>query len=115
MKTNFIGTGVAMVTPFTEDKQIDFPAFAKLINDLIAGGVDYLLVMGTTAESATISEEEKQEILEFAKKEIDSRVPIMYGIGGNNTLDVINRIKSTNLDAVDGILCVAPYYNKPNQ
>ncbi|MCK9255977.1 MAG: 4-hydroxy-tetrahydrodipicolinate synthase, partial [Bacteroidales bacterium] len=115
MKTNFIGTGVAMVTPFTEDKQIDFPAFAKLINDLIANGVDYLLVMGTTAESATISEEEKQEILEFAKKEIDSRVPIMYGIGGNNTLDVINRIKSTNLDAVDGILCVAPYYNKPNQ
>jgi len=115
MKTNFIGTGVAMVTPFTEDKQIDFPAFAKLINDLIAGGVDYLLVMGTTAESATISEEEKQEILEFAKKEIDSRVPIMYGIGGNNTMDVINRIKSTNLNGVDGILCVAPYYNKPNQ
>lgn len=115
MKTNFIGTGVAMVTPFTEDKQIDFPAFAKLINDLIANGVDYLLVMGTTAESATISEEEKQEILEFAKKEINSRVPIMYGIGGNNTMDVINRIKSTNLNGVDGILCVAPYYNKPNQ
>ncbi len=115
MKTNFIGTGVAMVTPFTEDKQIDFPAFAKLINDLIANGVDYLLVMGTTAESATISEEEKQEILEFAKKEINFRVPIMYGIGGNNTMDVINRIKSTNLNGVDGILCVAPYYNKPNQ
>ena len=115
MKTNFIGTGVAMVTPFTEDKQIDFPAFAKLINDLIDNGVDYLLVMGTTAESATISEEEKQEILEFAKKEINSRVPIMYGIGGNNTMDVINRIKSTNLNGVDGILCVAPYYNKPNQ
>ncbi|MDD3741655.1 MAG: dihydrodipicolinate synthase family protein, partial [Bacteroidales bacterium] len=80
MKTNFIGTGVAMVTPFCEDKSIDFKAFAKLINQLIKGGVDFLVVMGTTAESATLNQIEKDEILEFAKKEIAGRVPIMYGI-----------------------------------
>jgi 4-hydroxy-tetrahydrodipicolinate synthase len=115
MKTNFIGTGVAMITPFKDDKSIDFDAFAKLISDLISGGVDYLVVMGTTAESATLSQEEKDEILAFAKKQINGRVPIMYGIGGNNTMEVINKIKSADLTGVDGILCVAPYYNKPNQ
>ncbi|MDD3859215.1 MAG: 4-hydroxy-tetrahydrodipicolinate synthase [Bacteroidales bacterium] len=115
MKTNFIGTGVAMVTPFCEDKSIDFKAFAKLINHLIKGGVDFLVVMGTTAESATLNQIEKDEILEFAKKEIAGRVPIMYGIGGNNTIEVVEKIKSANLKGVDGILSVAPYYNKPNQ
>lgn len=115
MKTNFIGTGVAMITPFTEEKAVDFKNFARLINDLILGGVDYLVVMGTTAESATLSDDEKSEILSFAKKEINGRVPIMYGIGGNNTMDVINKIKAADLKGVDGILCVAPYYNKPNQ
>jgi 4-hydroxy-tetrahydrodipicolinate synthase len=115
MKTNFTGTGVAMITPFKDDKSIDFDAFAKLISDLISGGVDYLVVMGTTAESATLSQEEKDEILAFTKKQINGRVPIMYGIGGNNTMEVINKIKSADLTGVDGILCVAPYYNKPNQ
>jgi 4-hydroxy-tetrahydrodipicolinate synthase len=115
MKTNFTGTGVAMITPFNDDKSIDFNAFAKLIDDLISGGVDYLVVMGTTAESATLSQDEKDEILAFAKKHINGRVPIMYGIGGNNTMEVINKIKSADLKDVDGILCVAPYYNKPNQ
>jgi 4-hydroxy-tetrahydrodipicolinate synthase len=115
MKTNFIGTGVAMVTPFCEDKSIDFKAFARLINHLITGGVDYLVVMGTTAESATLSQSEKDEILKFAKKEIAGRVPIMYGIGGNNTAEVVEKIKAANLEGVDGILSVAPYYNKPNQ
>ncbi|MDD3687872.1 MAG: 4-hydroxy-tetrahydrodipicolinate synthase [Bacteroidales bacterium] len=115
MKTNFTGTGVAMITPFNDDKSIDFDAFAKLIDDLISGGVDYLVVMGTTAESATLSQDEKDEILAFSKKQINGRVPIMYGIGGNNTMEVINKIKSADLTGVDGILCVAPYYNKPNQ
>ena len=115
MKTNFIGTGVAMVTPFNEDKSVDFIAFAKLIDFLIDGGVEYLLVMGTTAESATLSFEEKNEILSFAKKQINGRVPIMYGLGGNNTADVVDKIKKTDLSGVDGILTVAPYYNKPNQ
>jgi len=115
MKTNFIGTGVAMITPFKEDKSVDFKAIKNVIEHLIAGKVDYILVMGTTAESATLSFEEKNEILAFAKKEIAGRVPIMYGLGGNNTADVIDKIKKTDLSGVDGILTVAPYYNKPNQ
>jgi len=115
MKTNFVGTGVAMVTPFCEDKSVDYGTFAKLINHLIKGGVDFLVVMGTTAESATLSQKEKDEILKFAKKEIAGRVPIMYGLGGNNTADVIEKIKLTGFNGVDGILSVAPYYNKPNQ
>jgi 4-hydroxy-tetrahydrodipicolinate synthase len=115
MKTNFLGTGVAMVTPFNEDKLIDFDAFARLINYLIDGGVDYLLVMGTTAESATLSFDEKKEILAFAVKEIAGRVPILYGLGGNNTADVVEKIKKTDFTGVSGILTVSPYYNKPNQ
>lgn len=115
MKTIFTGTGVAMVTPFKEDKSIDFNAFAKLINFQIDGGVDYLLVMGTTAESACLSQEEKNQVLEFAVKEIAGRVPIMYGLGSNNTSEVVEKVKTANLTGVDGILTVAPYYNKPNQ
>ncbi len=115
MKTIFTGTGVAMVTPFKEDKSIDYNAFAKLINFQIDGGVDYLLVMGTTAESACLSQSEKNQILEFAVKEIAGRVPVMYGLGGNNTAEVVEKVKTSNLSGVDGILTVAPYYNKPNQ
>ncbi|MDD2636032.1 MAG: 4-hydroxy-tetrahydrodipicolinate synthase [Bacteroidales bacterium] len=115
MKTNFTGTGVAMVTPFKEDKSVDYNAFAKLIDFLIDGDVEFLLVMGTTAESATLSFDEKNEILNFAKKQIAGRVPIMYGLGGNDTADVIDKIKKTDLSGINGILSVAPYYNKPNQ
>jgi len=115
MKTNFLGTGVAMITPFNEDKSVDFKSLKKIINHLIDGQVDYILVMGTTAESATLSFDEKNDILDFAKKEINGRVPIMYGLGGNNTADVIDKIEKTDLSGVDGILTVAPYYNKPNQ
>lgn len=115
MKTNFIGTGVAVVTPFCADKSVDFVALGKIINHLINGGVNYLVIMGTTGESATLSHAEKDQILEFAKKQTAGRVPIMFGIGGNNTMEVVETIKTTNLSGVDGILCVAPYYNKPNQ
>ncbi len=115
MKTNFIGTGVAVITPFCDDKSVDFIALGKIINHLINGGVNYLVIMGTTGESATLSQSEKDEILEFAKKETAGRVPIMYGIGGNDTAEVVEKIKTANLKGVDGILCVAPYYNKPNQ
>ncbi len=115
MKTNFIGTGVAVITPFCEDKSVDFIALGKLVNRLIEGGVDYLVIMGTTGESATLSQSEKDQVLEFVKKETAGRVPIMYGIGGNDTAEVIEKVKTANLTGVDGILCVAPYYNKPNQ
>lgn len=115
MKTNFIGTGVALITPFKNDKSIDFESFDKLINYVIEGGVNYILVMGTTAESATLSNEEKTNILNFAKEKISGRVPILYGLGGNNTIDVIEKIKNTDFSGIDGILSVTPYYNKPNQ
>ena len=115
MKTNFTGTGVAMITPFKEDKSIDYKAFAKLIDFLIHGDVEFLVVMGTTAESATLSFDEKNEILGFAKKQIAGRVPIMYGLGGNDTADIVDKIAKTDFTGVDGILSVAPYYNKPNQ
>jgi 4-hydroxy-tetrahydrodipicolinate synthase len=115
MKTIFTGTGVAMITPFSVDGIIDYVALRKHINFLINGGVDYIVVMGTTAESACLSQTEKTQILEFSKKEIAGRVPIMYGLGGNYTADVLEKIKTTDFSGVDGILTVAPYYNKPNQ
>lgn len=115
MKTICKGTGVAMVTPFDEYNRVDFKSLSKLINYLIDNGVDYILAMGTTAESACLSEDEKNKILEFTKIEIAGRVPIMYGIGGNNTAEVVEKIKSTDFSQVGGILSVAPYYNKPNQ
>ncbi|MDY0160618.1 MAG: 4-hydroxy-tetrahydrodipicolinate synthase [Bacteroidales bacterium] len=111
----FKGTGVALVTPFHNDGNVDFTAFGKLIDYVTDEGVDFLLVMGTTAESATLNQQEKQALLNFAIEHNNKRLPILYGIGGNNTMAVCNSIKAQNLDGVDGILSVAPYYNKPTQ
>ncbi len=115
MQRKFIGTGVALVTPFKENGSIDYEAYKKLINHSISGGVDYILVNGTTGESATTSAAEKSEMLAFAKKENNGRVGLVYGIGGNNTAEVINIIQSTDFTGVDAILSVSPYYNKPSQ
>lgn len=111
----FKGTGVALVTPFHNDGNVDFTAFGKLIDYVTDEGVDFLLVMGTTAESATLNQQEKQALLNFAIEHNNKRLPILYGIGGNNTMAVCDSIKAQNLDGVDGILSVAPYYNKPTQ
>jgi 4-hydroxy-tetrahydrodipicolinate synthase len=115
MQHKFIGTGVALVTPFKEDGSIDYAAYKKLINHVIDGGVDYILVNGTTGESATTSASEKVEMLAFAKKENNNRVGLVYGIGGNNTAEVIKTINSTDFNGVDAVLSVSPYYNKPSQ
>lgn len=115
MQSKFIGTGVALVTPFKEDGTIDYDAYKKLINHAINGGVDYILVNGTTGESATTSAAEKAEMLAFAKKENNGRVGLVYGIGGNNTAEIIRIIQNTDFNGVDGILSVSPYYNKPSQ
>ncbi len=115
MDFRFRGTGVAMVTPFLSSGEIDYKSLSNLINYLIDGKVEYILVMGTTSESACLSVEEKQMVLDFAKKEINSRVPLMYGVGNNNTLAALETIKNTDFTGVDGILSVTPYYNKPNQ
>ena len=108
------GTGVALVTPFNEDLTIDFDGLLKLLEHT-AKGVDYFVVQGTTGESATTTAAEKAEILSFVEKNNKTGLPIVYGIGGNNTQSVLDNIKSTDLDGVDAILSVSPYYNKPSQ
>ena len=110
-----IGTGVALVTPFKEDFSIDFDSLSNLINHLIDNGVDYMVVMGTTGESATLSLDEQQLIINYVKKIINNRVPIVVGIGGNNTTEVVGRIGSMDFSGIEAILSVSPYYNKPSQ
>ena len=109
------GTGVAIVTPFKNDSSIDFAALGRVINHVINGGVSYIVVMGTTGESVTITKDEKQAIFSYVQESTDKRVPIIAGIGGNNTQEVINCIRNTDLSEFEAILSVTPYYNKPTQ
>ncbi len=111
----FRGTGVAIVTPFKNDSSIDFAALGRVVNHVINGGVNYIVAMGTTGESVTLTKDEKKAVVSYVVEIIDNRVPLVIGIGGNNTQEVINCIRHSNLTGVDGILSVAPYYNKPNQ
>ncbi len=115
MNTKFRGTGVAIVTPFHKQGTIDFTALERLIEHLISGGVNYLVVRGTTSESAALSREEKHALAEFVVDIVNKRVPLVIGIGSNNTQDVINAIRSDSLEGYDAILSVTPYYNKPQQ
>ncbi len=108
------GTGVALVTPFTESGAIDFAALKKLLRHT-AKGVDYWVVMGTTGESATLSQDEKQSVLRFVLANNPKRLPVVYGIGGNNTAYVVNELRTTDTSGVSAILSVSPYYNKPAQ
>ncbi|AFL85650.1 dihydrodipicolinate synthase [Belliella baltica DSM 15883] len=112
---NLFGTGVALITPMNEDFSIDFIGLEKLINHVIEGGADYLVVQGTTGESATMTKEEKKQVLAAAIKINSNRLPIVYGLGGNNTTAVLGEIKQTDFSGVDAILSVCPYYNKPSQ
>lgn len=109
------GTGVALVTPFNEKHEIDYKSLEKLLDHVINGGVDYLVVMGTTGEASTLSPKEKQEILDFILIKNSGRLPVIYGIGGNSTIDVVERLEQQNYEGIDAILSVAPYYNKPSQ
>ncbi len=108
------GTGVALVTPMNEKGEIDYKALRRLLT-YTAKSVDYYVVMGTTGESATLSKEEKKLVLDFVKNNNRKKLPIVYGLGGNNTQSVLEEIKSTDLSGVDAILSVSPYYNKPSQ
>jgi len=109
------GTGVAIVTPFKNDTSIDFAAFTRVVNHVINGGVNYIVVMGTTGESVTLTKDEKKAIICYILEAIDNRVPLVVGIGGNNTQEIINQVRGLDLREVDAILSVSPYYNKPNQ
>jgi len=111
----FRGTGVAIVTPFKNDSSIDFAALGRVVNHVINGGVNYIVVMGTTGESVTLTKDEKKAIISYVAEVTAERVPLVVGIGGNSTQEVINCVRQTNLEGIDGILSVAPYYNKPNQ
>jgi len=109
------GTGVALVTPFKKDKSIDFTALENLIDIQIAGGLDYLVTLGTTGESVVLSDEEKIEVFNCTVKKVNGRVPIVIGIGGNDTGAVIKSFGKFDLSKVVAILSVSPYYNKPSQ
>lgn len=108
------GTGVALITPFLQDGSVDFKSLKKVLKHT-AKGVDYFVVMGTTGESAVLSKEEKKAVLEFVKANNPDKLPIVYGIGGNHTAAVVRELRDTDLDGVDAVLSVSPYYNKPSQ
>ncbi|MPS64920.1 MAG: 4-hydroxy-tetrahydrodipicolinate synthase [Chryseobacterium sp.] len=109
------GVGVALVTPFNEDLSVDFDSLTKLVDYNIENGTNYLVVLGTTAEAATLSAEEKKQVIEHIIKVNNKRVPLVLGIGGNNTLEVKKQIEEADLSAFEAVLSVSPYYNKPNQ
>ena len=109
------GTGVALITPFNEDKTIDYSSLDKLLNKVIEGGIDFLVVLGTTGEATSINESEKKELINFIVKLNNKRLPLVLGIGGNNTNKLIKEIDNTDLSDFDAILSVTPYYNKPSQ
>ena len=111
----FKGTGVAIVTPFKKSGAIDFDAFEKVLDHTIQGGVNFIVVLGTTGESSTISKHEKKALIEFSVNVINKRVPLVVGIGGNSTADVVLTIHGTPFKGIDGILSVCPYYTKPQQ
>lgn len=115
MDNSFRGTGVALVTPFHTDGSIDFNSLSKLIDHVIDNGVDYLVALGTTAETPTLSNDEKKQVLAHVVKHNAGRVPVVCGMGGNNTAEVLNLIAEYDWTGVSGILSVSPYYNKPTQ
>ncbi|CAM4123033.1 4-hydroxy-tetrahydrodipicolinate synthase [Gillisia hiemivivida] len=111
----FIGTGVAIITPFQEDFTVDVEGLKNLVKDQIENGIEYIVVLGTTGESATLSDSEKELVKKTIIEANNGKLPLVLGIGGNNTAALVNEFKSTDLDAFDAILSVSPYYNKPSQ
>lgn len=109
------GTGVAIITPFREDGSVDFQSLEKLVQFHLEKGIDYFVALGTTGESVTLKKDEKNAIVSCIIDVVDGKIPVVVGIGGNDTQKVVNQIKSTSFDGVDAVLSVAPYYNKPSQ
>ncbi|WP_339889019.1 4-hydroxy-tetrahydrodipicolinate synthase [uncultured Flavobacterium sp.] len=111
----FVGTGVALVTPFKKDFSVDTEALAKIVDFVIDGGVEYLVVLGTTAESATLNKAEKELVIKTIKTANAGRLPLVLGVGGNNTLEVVEELQARDFTGFSAILSVSPYYNKPTQ
>ena len=114
MSQLFTGAGVALITPFTDKNQIDYKALETVIENQVQGGMDYLVALGTTAESTTLTSEEKQNVIQCARKN-SGKLPVVVGMGGNDTQAIVNQIKKTNLQGISGLLIVTPYYNRPSQ
>lgn len=114
-RTTFKGLGVALVTPFMQNGAIDFAAVARIVDSLVEGGVDYILVLGTTGETPTLSTDERKALIRFVRDRVAGRVALMVGIGGNCTHDVVACLKRWDLSGYNAVLSVNPYYNKPNQ
>src|ERR1035437_3914923 len=104
MRNNFRGAGVALITPFKEDLSVDYPGLGKIVDSQIENGMDFLVVLGTTAETATLSGEEKQEIVNYVCNHVAGKIPVVVGVGGNNTQSVIDNLKQMDLSKADGIL-----------
>lgn len=115
MKSKLTGMGVALITPFKNDESVDFDALARLVDYQIKNGIDYLVVMGTTAETPTLTDAEKKEITDFVVSRVAGRLPIVLGLGGNNTKSIVEKLKTDDFSGIDAILSVVPYYNKPSQ
>lgn len=115
MDERFSGLGVALVTPFRPNGGIDYAGLERLLEHQITGGVDYVVSMGTTGESVTLTKDEKKQLLATTVELVRNRVPVVLGVGGNNTAEVIETLQGFEMDGVDGILSVSPYYNKPTQ
>ena len=112
---NLKGLGVALITPFKEDESVDYTALGKLVDYLLQNQVDYLVVLGTTAETPTLTEEEKKQIIDLVVSRVRGRIPIVLGLGGNCTRNIVEKLKHDNFEGIDAILSVVPYYNKPSQ
>ncbi|MDN3709806.1 dihydrodipicolinate synthase family protein, partial [Myroides ceti] len=111
----FIGTGVALVTPFKSDFSVDVEALERIVKFNIEGGINYLVVLGTTAEAATLTKEEKELVKSTVKKANNNTLPLVLGVGGNNTMEIVHQLQTEDLSGFDAILSVSPYYNKPTQ
>ncbi len=113
MSKNFKGTGTAIVTPFHKEGGIDFRSFEMLIKYQVEGGIDYLVFLGTTGEAVTLNPDERNAVIQFAQETVDGRVPLVVGVGGNNTREIVDTLAVMPFDGIDAVLSVSPYYNKP--
>jgi len=112
---HFKGTGVAIVTPFTKSGEIDYVSYEKIMTYILQGGVEFVVVLGTTGEASTLTHQEKKELIDYSIEKIDGRVPLVVGIGGNSTAEVVHKFSQLSFNGIDAVLSVCPYYNKPNQ
>lgn len=114
-KVDLRGLGVALITPFKEDNSIDFEALSRLVQFHLESGTDYIVALGTTAETPTLSKKEKNDVVRFIVKQVDGKIPVVMGLGGNNTAGVVNDLENNDFSGISALLSVAPYYNKPTQ